>query len=138
MLGSALVIGREVCYERNGWPQATDGCVTWSLEGRRRMFEILAIPGWKTAGTPLSDWVAQFAGQGFEAVVTRESTAVSWIVVDALRLRGYAVMAGRTVEAINFELSDPDPQSARDALERASIALAWELDDSQDDDDDDD
>ncbi len=101
------------------------------------MFEILAIPGWKTAGTALSDWVAQFAGQGFEAVVTRESTDVSWIAIDALRLRGYAVMDGKTVEAINFELSDPDLHPALGALESAALALDWELDDQQDDEDDD-
>ena len=100
------------------------------------MIEILALPGWKIEETPLSAWVDQFASQGFDAVVTRESTSVSWIEVHALRLRGYVVLEeARHVEAINFELHDPDPVPAREALVRASAALSWELDEDSDPED---
>src|SRR4051794_12970234 len=91
------------------------------------MIEILVLPGWNIPETPLTDWAEQFAGQGLGATVTRESTGVSWIEVNALRLRGYAVMNGRTVEAINFELAAIDPAPARAAIEGAASALGWEL-----------
>ena len=100
------------------------------------MIEILALPGWKIEGTPLSAWADAFAGLGFVAVVTRESAGVSWVEVTALRLRGYSVMDGRTVEAINFELPDDDSGAARAALGRAATALGWELDEGDDEDDD--
>jgi hypothetical protein len=102
------------------------------------MIEILALPGWETPETPLSAWVEFFASQGHRAVVSRESTGVSWIEVNSLRLRGYAVMEGSHVEAINFELTDPDPGPALLALEQAAAALAWDLDDEQDQDVEDD
>jgi hypothetical protein len=100
------------------------------------MTEILAVPGWKVVETPLIAWVDQFASQGLNVAVTRESTDVSWIEVGSLRLRGYAVMEGLSVEAINFELAGPDPSPALDAITRAAAALAWDLDDDQGDPDD--
>jgi hypothetical protein len=105
------------------------------------MTEILALPGWRVADTPLTAWVEQFQAQGLEATATRESTDVWWVEVPALWLRGYAVMDGLRVEAINFELADPDETPARQALERAAAALNWELhedDDGGDDGDDED
>ena len=60
-------------------------------------------------------------------VVTRESTGVSWLEIGPLRLRGYAVLAGRHVEAINFELADPDPAPATRVVEAAAEALGWEV-----------
>lgn len=100
------------------------------------MIEILALPGWKIAETPLSTWVEQFAGLGFEADLTRESASVSWIEVPALGLRGYAAIEdGRRVEAINFELAAADPALARDVLARVAAALAWELHEDDEEDD---
>ena len=101
------------------------------------MIEILVVPAWDTPKTPLTSWAEQFAGQGLAATVTRESTGVSWIEINALRLRGYAVMNGLQAEAINFELAATDPAPARAAIERAASALAWELheDDEAGDDD---
>ncbi len=103
------------------------------------MTELLAIPARDTPKTPLTAWVEQLAGQGWEVAVERESTAVSWVEVKALRLRGYAMTAGRVVEAINFEIGPPEGP-AQEALEHAAAALAWELhpddeDDAADDDD---
>ena len=97
------------------------------------MIEILALPGWKIEETPLSAWADQFASQGLKAVLTRESTGVSWIEIHSLRLRGYAVIEdGRRVEAINFELDGPDTAPARDSLTQAAAALSWELHEDED------
>ena len=103
------------------------------------MTELLATPGHESPPTELSAWVERIEALGHHVTTTRESTGVSWIEVQALRLRGYAVMRGRHVEAVNFELSAPDPTPARLALESAATALGWELDDEEgphDDDDD--
>jgi hypothetical protein len=102
------------------------------------MIERLALPAWDTAPTPLSAWVERLQGQGLEVVVDRESPEASWLEVNALRLRGYAVTAGLTVEAINFELAAADPAPALAALEAAAAALAWELHDDEDDGEDND
>ena len=101
------------------------------------MIELLALPGWQTP--PRSeDWVAQLEGQAGPVVVTRESTGASWIEVGRLRLRGYVVLQGQSVDAINFELAAPDPGPAAVAVEAAAQALGWEVhpDDSQADEDD--
>ncbi len=102
------------------------------------MTEILAVPGWKVLDTPLSAWIDQFQAQGLDAVATRESTDVWWVEIRSLRLKGYAVMDGKHVEAINFELDDPDIVPARSALEKAADALSWELHDDESDDENDD
>jgi hypothetical protein len=96
------------------------------------MFELLALPGWNIPPTPLARWVEALEGLGQEVGVTRESSTVSWVEVRALSLRGYAVMDGLNVQAINFELAAPDPSEARQAVEQAALALAWEVDDEQD------
>ena len=64
--------------------------------------------------------------------------AASWIVVGRLRLRGYVVLQGQSVDAINFELAAPDPAPAAVAVEAAALALGWEVhrDDSHADEDD--
>ncbi len=102
------------------------------------MTERLALPTWDTAPTQLAAWVSQLEGQGLTVAVTRDSASLHWLEVPGLGLRGYAVTEGRNVEAINFELADPDPAPALQALETAAAALAWELheDDGEGDDDD--
>jgi hypothetical protein len=103
------------------------------------MIERLALPAWDTAPTPLSAWVERLQGQGLGVVVARESADVSWLEVNALRLRGYAITAGLNVEAINFEITADDPAPALRALE-AAAALGWELheDDGEPEDESDD
>src|SRR5262249_40594761 len=66
--------------------------------GGSLMIERLALPAWDTAPTPLSAWVERLQGEGLEVVTTRESADVSWLEVDGLRLRGYAVTVGTNVE----------------------------------------
>jgi hypothetical protein len=102
------------------------------------MIELLALPGWQTAPTTLDAWVAQLESQAGPVAVTRESTAAVWIEIGSLRLRGYAMVAGRTVEAINFELAAPDPEPATRAVNTAAQALGWDvnLDDDEEGDDD--
>jgi hypothetical protein len=99
------------------------------------MLELLAIPAWDTGPTLLTSWVEAFEGQGLAVLVVRESNQATWVEVDALRFRGYAVMDGIKVEAINFELTAPDPSAARQAIETAAAALAWEVNEEDDDDD---
>jgi hypothetical protein len=105
------------------------------------MIELLALPRWKTPPTSLEDWAAQLAARGASATVTRESSGVSWLEVAPLRLRGYALLAGTAVEAINFELAAPDPDPASRLVHEAAEALDWEVhrdDDDEDEDDDND
>ena len=103
------------------------------------MIELLALPGWQTPPTTLDDWLAQLGNHGGPVVVTHESSGACWLDLAPLRLRGYAMLAGRNVEAINFELTDPDPSPATRVVEAAAQALGWEVhpdeEDSEDADD---
>ena len=101
------------------------------------MIELLVLPDWKTPPTPLDDWVAQLTTHGGPVVVIREAADASWLEIGRLRLRGYAMVAGRNVEAINFELADPDPVPATDAVLAAATALGWEVHHDDDDEDSD-
>jgi hypothetical protein len=106
------------------------------------VIELLALPGWQTPPTSLDAWVERLTALAGPVVVTREASDASWLEVGGLRLRGYAVLAGRgrDVEAINFELSDPDPTAATQAIRTAAAALGWEVhedDDEADDEDED-
>jgi hypothetical protein len=101
------------------------------------VIELLALPGWKTPPTPLDAWVERLTAVAGPVVVTREATDASWLEVGRLRLRGYAVIAGHNVEAINFELNDADPAAATHAITAAADALGWEVHEDDDDDDDD-
>jgi hypothetical protein len=99
--------------------------------------ELLALPGWRTPPRTLDDWVAQLTTHAGPVVVSREGPDASWLEVASLRLRGYAVIAGRNVDAVNFELADSDPTPATVAVTAAAEALGWEVHrDDQDEDDD--
>jgi hypothetical protein len=91
------------------------------------MVELLAIPAWKTQPTTLAQWVEELEKGGSRVEVIRESTGVSWVEVGSLRLRGYAVMEGGGVEAINFELAASDIGPGLALLQSAASALGWEL-----------
>jgi len=101
------------------------------------MIELLALPEWQAPPRTIDDWVAELTAKAGPVVVTRESTSVSWLEIGSLRLRGYAVLEGQSVQAINFELGAPDPEPATRAIEAAALALGWEVhpDDGDDDDD---
>src|SRR6516164_2744063 len=98
------------------------------------MIELLALPGWQTPPTTLNDWIARLTDLSGPVTVTRESSEATWLEVGTLRFRGYAVMAGRRVEAINFELTDPDSAPATRIIEAAAEALGWEVQPDGDDD----
>jgi hypothetical protein len=104
------------------------------------MIELLALPAWNAPPRTLDDWQAGLAGAGRPPVVVRESSAASWLELAPLRLRGYVVMEGPHVAAINFELGAPDSAAAARLLESVAHALGWELhpDDLDDPDDSDD
>lgn len=106
------------------------------------MTELLALPGWKSEPTTLDEWAARLgeaANLGAPAAVRPDPPGAAWIEVDALNLRGYALLAGEKIEAINFELDGPDPAPAARAVEAAALALGWEVDaDYEPDPDDDD
>lgn len=101
------------------------------------MIEVLALPEWDAPPTSLEAWAGQLEGQGFEVVVTRESASVSWLELNELRMRGYVLLEGQKVEAINFELAAPDPSRGLEALAVAAATLRWELHDDEGDDDED-
>ena len=104
------------------------------------MIELLAIPGWQTGPTKLDAWVAALEETcGAPVTVVRESPQGSWVAAGSIRIRGFAILAGPHVEAINFELSDPDPAPATSLLEAASAAIGWEIhpDDEDEEDDED-
>jgi hypothetical protein len=102
------------------------------------MIELLAIPAWDAPPRTLEEWTACLAEAGAAPSVVRESTDVCWVEVGVLRLRGYVVLEGRHVSAINFELVDPDPAPARRLVEEAAWALGWEVHADEDDEEDDD
>ena len=101
------------------------------------MIELLSLPGHKAPPTSLDAWVAQLSALGGPVTVTRDSPGATWLEVGRLRLRGYAMLEGGLVGAINFELTDPDPSPASRVVESAASALGWEVhaDDPDDDPD---
>jgi hypothetical protein len=103
------------------------------------MIELLALPGWQAPPTTLDDWIGRLTDLAGPVSVSRESNEATWLELGALRLRGYAVLAGLRVEAINFELTGPDPGPATSVVEAAARALGWEVhpDDPEDDEDED-
>src|SRR4051794_22608142 len=102
---------------------------------RKPVREYLALPGWKTPPTPVDAWVARLSEAGGPVAVSRESSTVCWLEVAPLRLRCYVVIENGHAAAINFELHDPDPAPATQAIEQAAAALGWELDADDEGDD---
>ena len=91
------------------------------------MIEWLALPPPGGSDVGVDGWIAAL---GHAARVVRGDS--TWLEVPSLQLRGFVVFEGDAVEAINFELADPD---AWTFLESAATALGWELhpDDGEDD-----
>lgn len=102
------------------------------------MTEVISTPGWNQPPTTVDAWLEALRACASEVTATRESTAATWIEVGKPRLRGYALMQGLTVEAINFEVAPPDPTPGLDVIRQAAQRLGWELDEDVEPDDDDD
>ncbi len=66
--------------------------------------------------------------------VRRESPGVSWLEVESPRFVGYAVLAGSSVEAINFELDDADADSVLALIAGAAGSIGWEVHENDDED----
>lgn len=90
------------------------------------MIELLALPAWDCPPRTLEDWSEALAAQGHPAVVTREEDE-TWLEVAPLRMRGFVVLEGTRVEAINFELQAPQADDALPVLEAAAESLSWEI-----------
>lgn len=101
------------------------------------MIELLAVPAWNTPTITLDAWVDALKAQGVAVAVERDPPG-AWLEMGSLRLRGYALSEGIKLEAINFELSDPDPAPATRVLEAVAVALGWEIHPDEGDETDDD
>lgn len=99
------------------------------------MIELLAVPSWNCEPRTLDDWTAAFEALGHAATVTRDEDE-TWLEVGTSRLRGFVVMDGGHVEAVNFELHAPDPEEAMPLLEAVTSRLSWKLYPEDVDDDD--
>ena len=103
------------------------------------VIEVLAIPGWQTERTTLDVWTTALAdATGSPPTIERESAQGSWIILGSRRIRGFAIMAGPDVEAINFEINDPNPSESTRLLEAVAASIGWEIHPDEPDDDDDD
>lgn len=100
------------------------------------MIERLALPSSDAAPLPLEAWTDLLGSLGHPATVSRGDDGAAWIEVSPLRLRGYILMEGDFVEAINFDLHAPDPTPALALIEAAANRLGWEIHDETDDEDD--
>ena len=100
------------------------------------MVEWLAMPATGAAPVMLDAWAEAFASLGHAPRILHDGTGVAWIEVPSERLRGYVVIEGGGVEAINFELREPDPTAALALLQAAVAKLNWELHQVDDDEDD--
>ena len=98
------------------------------------MIELLALPGWQAPPTTLDTWVEQLIAVAGPVTVSRESKEATWLEAGGLGFRGYAVTRGTRVEAVNFELTGPDPEAATRVIEAAARALGWEVHADEEDD----
>src|SRR5262245_31576403 len=103
------------------------------------MGELLAIPSWEANPATLDDWRSALAAQGVEPRVAHDDDE-TWIEVPSLRLRGFVELEGSHVEAINFELPEPQDEPACRIVVAAAKQLNWEVhpDDPEEDDVDED
>jgi hypothetical protein len=99
------------------------------------MSEMLAIPSWDASPATLDDWRSALAAEGVEPRVQRDDDE-TWIEVPALRLRGYVELEGPHVEAINFELPDPQDEPTCRVVVAAARRLNWEVHPDEPEDDD--
>lgn len=101
------------------------------------MTEYLALPAWDTQPRPLDDWVRALTEAGAPTTVEHEGRDEVWLEVAPIRVRGYVVIEGIGVTAINFELHDPETEPALAIVTTAAKSLGYEVhaDDGEDDED---
>lgn len=100
------------------------------------MIEWLAMPATGASRVMLDAWAEAFSAVGYTARIVHEGPGVAWIEVPSERLRGYAVIEGGGVEAINFEFPEPDAAATLTLLQAIVARLGWELHQEDDDEDD--
>jgi len=102
------------------------------------MTELLALPEWNTPPRSLDDWTAQLSSAGHAPALERASSSAVWIELAPLGLRGYAVLEGRHVTAVNFEINGPNPEPATALVTAAARSLGWDVhaDDNEEEDED--
>lgn len=101
------------------------------------MPELLAIPCWDSPPRTLQDWMEGLEAAGLAPGSVRDSPSAWWIDAPTAGLRGYVIMQGQRVEAINFEILGDDLESTRARLANIAGALGWELHAEDDEDDED-
>ncbi len=101
------------------------------------MVELLAIPEWNAPPRSLDDWVERFNALGYAPEIEPDLPEGAWLSVGSLRLRGYAVLEGRLVTAINFEIHAPDPAPTTRVLEETARSLGWEIHPEDEEEDED-
>jgi len=104
------------------------------------MTERIAIPAWNTESTPIATWVEALETRLGPVVMERDGPDGAWLEVDSRLVRGYAMLEGPHIVAVNFEIEAKDPDFAIRDIESACEAIGWELhiDDDPDADQDDD
>jgi hypothetical protein len=96
------------------------------------MIERLAIPSWNAKSATLEDWIRTLSDLGHAPTCSRDD-GMTWIELPSLRLRGFVVSEGQNVEAINFELHEPENAPVLMLLESAATLLWWEIHEADDD-----
>jgi hypothetical protein len=106
------------------------------------MTERVAIPAWGTPPTTIAAWVEALETHLGPVDIDREGPNEAWLDVQERLVRGFAVIEGPHVSAVNFEIEAEDPLPAVRDLDAACLAIGWELhiddEDGPDDDDTDD
>jgi hypothetical protein len=102
------------------------------------MTELLALPEWNAPPRSLDDWAAELSRSGHAPRFEPISPAAVWIELAPLGLRGYAVLEGPHVTAVNFELTGPNHEPAINLVSAAARSLGWDVhaDDNGEADDD--
>ena len=98
------------------------------------MIELLAIPEWEAPPRTVADWLAGLEAIGQTAHLETSGSEGDWIEIPALRVSGFLLIENGDLAAIHYELHDPDPLPARDALDAVAAALRWEIHDDKDSD----
>lgn len=102
------------------------------------MIERLAIPAWDTKPTLIAAWVEALEQHLGPVEFDRDGPTEAWFDVDSRVVRGFAMIEGPHIAAINFEIDADDPLPAVRDLDQACVSIGWELhiddEDSEDDD----
>jgi hypothetical protein len=100
------------------------------------MIELLSIPAWNAPPVTLDDWIGAFSSQGLVVALEPDPPEGVWLEIASLRFRALVLTEDNHATAVHFELSGPDSSAARAVVEKAALALGWEIHDDTEDEDD--